>query len=81
MTTFIGSRNLPIIVVNLNDKRSMDQKLCPPLLRDKYAVHVPFKMKIIQHALDHFPDEYAKHDPADAGPRHYPEGTYKNLGL
>jgi hypothetical protein len=38
-------------------------------------------MKIIQHALDHFPDEYAKHDPADAGPRHYPEGTYKNLGL
>src|SRR5574341_243192 len=54
------SNDLPIIVVNLNGKRGWDSDRCPPILDKVYAVHVAFKMKMIQHALDQFPEEYAK---------------------
>jgi hypothetical protein len=50
--------DLPIVVVNLNEKRQMDPDRCPSALRDWLAAHVSFKAKIIQHALDSFPDEY-----------------------
>ena len=30
----------PIIAVNLNNMRKMDSDLCPPILRDKYVVHI-----------------------------------------
>jgi hypothetical protein len=73
--------DFPIIGVNLNGSRKYDAELCPPILRDQYAVHVPFKAKIIQYALDHFPDEYAKHDPNAEGNRHYNDSIYTRLGL
>lgn len=72
---------LPIIAVNLNNKRSYDASLCPAILRDQYVVHVPFKMKIIQHALDQFPDEYTQRDPNAVGNRHYSGEIYRNVGL
>jgi hypothetical protein len=72
---------LPVIVVNLNGLRKMDPERCPPILREWPAAHVEFRAKIIQHALDYFPDEYARL-PADAtGPRHYSDGVYSGLGL
>src|SRR6266567_3550432 len=73
--------DLAIIAVNLNGKRSYDAHLCPPILRDKYAVHVSFKMKIIQYALDHFPDEYVACDTSAGGNRHYNDAIYSRLGL
>ena len=51
---------LPIIVVNLNGRERVDTNLCPPILRDEYVVHLPFKAKIIKYALDNFPDEFAR---------------------
>ena len=75
------ARDLPIIVVNLNDKRSQDASLCPPLLKETYSVHVAFKAKIIKHALDQFPAEYAGRDRSADGPRHYSDEVYKNLGF
>jgi len=71
--------NVPIIAVNLNGKRVLDSGLCPPVLRDYTAVHVAFKAKIIQHALDNFPNEY-KSLPAGS-PRYYADEAYKKLGL
>jgi len=74
-------KNLPIVAVNLNDKRTMDAERCPPIIHDEYTVHVPFKMKIIQYALDNFPGEYANADKTAGGARHYNDSVYKSLGL
>src|SRR6266481_6947651 len=73
-------RYLPIIVVNLNGKRRMDPHICPAILRDWTAVHVDFKAKIIQQALDKFPDECAKLDESSSGPRYYKDEVYEKLG-
>ncbi|MCX5890118.1 MAG: TIR domain-containing protein [Deltaproteobacteria bacterium] len=73
--------NLPIVAVNLNGKREYDPERCPPILRGRYIVHVPFKANIIQYALDNFPDEYARHDPKEVGDRHYPIEIFKQLEL
>ncbi len=73
--------DLPIVAVNLNKKRSYDADLCPAILRDKYVAHVSFNAKIIQYALDNFPDEYARRDSYAEGNRSYNENVYKRLGL
>ena len=73
--------DLPIIAVNLNNLRQMDPDLCPPILRDKYAVHVSYQLKIIKYALDNFPSEYRRRDPSAKGPRVYDDTVYRSLGL
>jgi hypothetical protein len=73
--------DLPIIAVNLNDRRIYDSDLCPPILRDRYVVHVPFKAKIIRHALDHFPGEYRRRGASDGGNRNYPHSVFTSVGL
>lgn len=73
--------DVPVIAVNLNGKRKQDNDLCPPILRDEYVVHIPFKLKIIQYALDHFPGEYKRRNPQDNGPRFYNDSVYQELGL
>jgi len=75
---------VPIIVVNLKDgQRTIDSERCPVSLRSHCAVHVAFKMNIIQYALDHWPAEY-RHLPfnvRDQGARQYGPDLYKSLGL
>jgi len=71
----------PIIGVNLNGSRRYDLERCPPILRDRYVAHVPFKAKIIQFALDKFPGEYAKRDRSAGVNRHYDDTIYSQLGL
>jgi Thoeris protein ThsB, TIR-like domain len=73
--------DFPMIGVNLNGSRQYESERCPPILRDKYVVHVPFKAKIIQYALDNFPAEYAKRDPNAGGNRHYNDSVYTRLGI
>jgi len=73
--------NLPIIAVNLNNKRNMDLDLCPPIMRDEYIVHVSYKMMIIKYALDNFPQEFNRRNLSDRKPRHYSDSVYKSLGL
>src|SRR6266481_3823878 len=74
-------RDLPIIVVNLNGSRQLDANRCPAILRDWLAAHVEFKAKIIQHALDNFPDEYTRLRVSTSGPRYYADEVYRKLGL
>ncbi len=74
-------RDLPIIVVNLNGSRKLDANRCPAILRDWLAAHVEFKAKIIQHALDNFPDEYTRLRVSTSGPRYYADEVYRKLGL
>lgn len=76
------SLGLPIIVANLNDSRAQDD-LCPPIIRDKCVVHVPFKAKAIKFALDNWPNEYRQMQDSERakGWRNYSADQYKALGL
>lgn len=51
---------LPIIVANLNKKNRQDDNLCPAILRDRAcAVHIPYTLEALKHAMKHFPAEYS----------------------
>lgn len=74
-------QEIPLVAINLNDKRQCDYERCPAIIRDEYVVHIPFKAKILKYALDHFPSEHAGRDRNAQGSRHYKDETYKQLGL
>jgi hypothetical protein len=75
------SLGLPIIVVNLNEKRQTDSDRCPVPLRTGYVVHVAYKRAIIKYALENFPREFAQRDRNSTGCRHYGDEIYRSLGL
>lgn len=76
------SRNLPMIVINLNGRRSMDSQRCPPLAQHTLAVHIPFNAAIMQYALDQWPTSHEKYKREGRnGPFYYPDSVYNNLGL
>jgi len=65
---------LPIIAVNLNGKTQRDMELCPSIIKDELAIHIPFSMKKIQYALDNWPSLHSlnKND-GKTGPYYYNE--------
>lgn len=74
--------DLPIVVVNLNRLRNMDNNLCPPILRDKNALHISFNQKIIKYSLDNFPSfYYYGRDKSKNTYYYYGENVYKELNL
>lgn len=75
-------RNLPCIVVNINGKRSCDYDLCPAIMRESLAIHISFNAKILQYALENWPQSVKnkKHDGV-IGPYYYKEEVYRDLGL
>lgn len=76
------NQDLPIIAVNLNNLRSMDYDLCPPILKSENAVHVAFKMRIIKYALDNFPSYYHERiDKSNKTNWYYGNDIYTDLGL
>ena len=75
-------RDLPIIAVNLNGRRSMDSDRCPPVLRDELAVHVSFNAAIMQRALDNWPASHEqRRKRLETGPHYYKADVYSGLGL
>lgn len=75
-------QDIPIIGINLNGKRSMDENRCPLILRDKLAVHITFNRSIIQYALENWPSSYRTYKSQSAtGPYYYKDNVYENLGL
>lgn len=73
---------LPIIVVNLDNKRSINTDLCPPILRNELAIHVPFGHKIIDFAIRNWPSSAKYHKgQGKTGPFYYEQSVYNNLGL
>lgn len=71
---------LPIVAVNLNGLRKIDNDRCPPILKSKDAMHVSFKMKIIKYALDDFCENYAQYK-GRGDDWHYKTKAYEDLGL
>lgn len=66
-------KNCRLICININGSRTIDDR-CPPILKDKGAIFVPFKAKIVKHSLDNF----KKHDDDDWN---WPGSVYNSLGL
>lgn len=74
--------DLPIVVVNLNGRRSMDDERCPPVIRDELAMHVSFNLAILQYALERWEAAHHAHRSAgDSGPYYYKDSVYRSLGL
>lgn len=72
---------LPVIGVNLNGSRQMDDR-CPPTIRDQLVVYISFNHKIIEHAMAHWPDEFHRlRSEGTTGNRHYTDDVYRQLGL
>lgn len=72
--------NIPIVAVNLNKTKKMDPTYCPPILRDKLAIHISFGQKIMDYALNNWPNSHTAHRKAlETGPYHYTDSLYLNL--
>jgi|SRR5208283_710315 len=72
---------LPIIGVNLNGARQQDD-LCPFAIRNELAVYVPFRAKMIEYAMDHWPSNHnICNSTGKTGPFYYEDSVYKGLGL
>ncbi|WP_295095184.1 TIR domain-containing protein [Ruminococcus sp.] len=75
-------RELPCIVVNINGKRSCDMNLCPALMRDHLAIHISFNARILQYALENWPESASRYlNNGEIGPFYYDDNVYKKLGL
>ena len=73
---------LPIIGVNLNGLRSRDESRCPAAIRDKLVLYVSFNVKVLQHALENWPQTNASlRRESKTGPYYYADSVYKQLGL
>ena len=70
---------LPIIAVNLNGSKSKDN-LCPASLDGELAIFIPFGKRIIQYALENWPNSYFLHKNAgQIGAYYYIDNVYKKL--
>jgi hypothetical protein len=76
------SRGLPCIVVNLNGNRVQDSERCPPIIRDKLAIHISFNAKILEYSLENWPDFHnRKVIEGTNSSFHYNERVYTGLGI
>jgi len=46
--------DLPIIVVNLNGYNGVDDNRCPPVIRNELCLHIPFKQRALEWAIDNW---------------------------
>lgn len=76
------SRALPIIVVNLNGRHSIDEARCPKTARETLAIHISFNAAVMQYALDHWPESHANYlKQGLSGPYYFRDEVYKGLSL
>lgn len=72
---------LPIIGVNLNGNRRMDDR-CPSAIRDQLVAYTSFNHNIIEYAMDNWPaDFHSLLSAGTTGARYYNDDIYKRLGL
>lgn len=74
--------NMPIIMVNPNNIRTVDFDRCPTLMKKNLALHVSMQAEIIEFALLNFPASHAKHREAEFNsPLRYAQSVYEGLNL
>lgn len=59
-------RDLPIVAVNLSMINGVDDGRCPPIIRNELCLHIPFKQRAIEWAIDNW---IAKHNELKSGKR------------
>ncbi len=75
-------RDFPVIVVNLNKKRALDDTLCPPIIKSELAIHIPYSPKIMEYALENWPSSHiAYKKDGKTGAFHYVDSVYQKLGM
>ena len=52
-------KELPIIAVNLNQHNGVDATRCPPTISNKLSLHVPFKLRAVEWAIDNWIGNHA----------------------
>lgn len=74
-------KDIPIICVNLNGKKEMDNDLCPPIFKTHIALHVKFGMKPVKKALDLWNAEFIAKQLSEGkgGPYNLPDSVYKGF--
>lgn len=73
---------IPIVAVNLNGKRSMDEDRCPNIIQSELVLHISFNQKIIEKAINEWIDiDSRKRYEGIKGPFYYEDTVYKGLGL
>lgn len=76
------SRQMPIVVVNLNGQRSKDNDRCPPALGNALSIHISFNAAIMQQALENWPGSDATYrGEGKSGPYYYTDEVYRKLSL
>ncbi|MDP8210224.1 MAG: TIR domain-containing protein [Candidatus Stygibacter australis] len=75
-------KNKPIIVVNINGLRYIDNSLCPSILANELAIHISFNQKIVEYAILHWEKQSsALMNSGKNGPFFYTKQVYEELGL
>ena len=75
-------RNIPIIAVNLNCKRSQDLDRCPAILKDELAIHVGFYQKIIEYAINNWESsDNSYRRSGKLGAYYYKDSVYEQLKI
>jgi len=76
------NREIPIIVVNLNDLRYKDSNLCPSILNNELSIHVSFNKAIISKAIDEWPDLHEQYKrEGKCSDYYYKDKVYEQLGI
>lgn len=71
--------DIPIVAVNLNGNKEIDNMLCPPILKQELAIHIPFGQKIMDYALNNWPRYHAEYKKAGKkGDYKYNDSFYKS---
>ena len=75
-------RDLPIIVVNLNGLRCIDELRCPPLIKSELAIHISFNARILEYALEDWTLQHPRWRLKEkTGPFYYLKTVYHELEL
>ena len=71
---------IPIIAVNLNKKREIDNDRCPAILRNQLVMHIGYGQKILDYALNGWTTQhYTELKNKKNGPFYYPDEIYDSL--
>lgn len=74
--------DVPIVAVYLNLSKTCDTTVCPPIIRDKLVLHVPFKQVAIKWAIDNWIEERKYHKKENHfGPIILKDSLYKEFGI
>ncbi|WKL47613.1 TIR domain-containing protein [Flavobacterium pectinovorum] len=75
------SMDLPIVAINLDGNRRLNYDLCPPILRNTLAIHVPFSPDIVNFAITNWPYSHKQHKAEGKSiDYYYTDSTYSQLG-